>query len=413
MAHIFNRARAKHALCAYVFLSATGLASALHGATTWTLKSGDTIVGEEISRDASLVLIKLPYGKLELEAAQIESETPAEPDVSSLPAPQGTPVADAGAQKTTPEPPTTGSKKASPTRSVSTTSMARNITPKRALSRQTQTTTFDALLPEFQEKWMEDYKGFMQRYLPEGWLFKLRAGYADVITNSDRSSLDLSLTAEKTWEDVHELFMYGFYNYAKEIYPSSNLENVSVDRYGAGGEYSYSFLGPESGWFATTAVDYKTDTVKFIDVMVDGMAGIGYEFMFLKEYGVDFDVALGPGARYAQYSATPQIYGNDTYFMAYLRQNLTWRISKTLKFEERFIFAWDLANMSDMASDYYEKSVYFSVGLVYSPTDVFSISLRYSYDFDAENNLYKDLKKSYAADSRFIIGVEIPIGWRK
>jgi len=374
---------------------------ALDAKTIWKLNSGESFTGDEISRNDKTVLIKLPYGTLDLNISDIASQDA---------------IADKSPQLNSNVATISNTNKHLGTRSYSTTGMTRTI-----LNRQPpelQTTTMDALNLDIfkEEKWVKGYKDFMQDLLPENTFIKFRIGYANVVTNSDRSALDMGMSVEKSWEDIHELFFYGFYNYAKETYKSTDFENISVNKYGAGGEYTYAFLGKDSGVFAITAMDYKTDNVKFIDVMTDNMIGLGYDFKAFNKWGIDFDIAIGPGVRYSQYTASPIINGNDTYFMGYARQSLVWRISKNFKIEERFIYALDMAHLDSweqFTSDYYEKSTYLSIGLVYSPSDIFSIALRYYYDFDAENNLYKDLKNSYAEDSRFIISFEIPIGWRQ
>lgn len=361
----------------------------------WKLKSGEEFKGEEISRSEGLIVIKLPYGKLELNTNDIESENLISTHATHY---------NKHDEKVEPKTPQF--------RSISMTNMTRSILPQRTISKTSTTTTVEAFFPHWETEWMDDYKNFIHSYIPEGWLFKLRLGYADVVTNSSKNTIDTTISIEKTWDDTHEVFMYGFYNYAKEYFPSTKTSNVSNNKYGAGGEYAYKFLGQDSGFFTVVALDYKTDFVKYLDVLTDNMVGIGYEFMPLKDYGIDLDIAIGPGWRYAQYTWI-SLSGNETFVMGYVRQNLTCKITKNLKIEQRFMFAFDLNSDEPFMSEYYQNSMYLSVGLVYSPTDVFSIALRYTQDYDSANQIYKFVNNKYAEDSRFVISIEIPIGWKK
>ncbi len=390
-----------------LLLSAILFCFELSAQNLWKLKTGESFVGEEIGRTQTSVTIKLSYGTLELDLSNLESESPVQPTVKVASAPE--PKAE---DKPKPSPAKTPAYK-----SVTTTSTSRNLLPSHTLSKTATTTTMDALFPNFEQEWMTSYKEFVQEYMPEGLLMKFRLSYANIVTNSNKSALDMGVGLQKTWYDVHEVFVYGFYSYSKDTYPATGNRNVSMDKFGAGGEYAYYFLGADSGWFATTTMDYKTDYIKYIDMMTDNMVGIGYDFNFLEDYGVDFDIAAGPGYRYVDIGIwipilAEKIHLYDGYFMGYVRQNLTWRITKNLRLEQKAVFAFDAMDMKWFERDEYENSFYLSVGLVYAPTDVFSISLRYSYDYDSANAFYAYLRSSTAEDTRFIISVEIPFGWR-
>jgi len=262
-------------------------------------------------------------------------------------------------------------------------------------------------------------------------MFNISFGYSATNGATNRDAISTAAKIKKEW-DVFSFEFAAYYEYAKDTYDyiDSGLNvaqrtRLSIDKYGVNAALKYKFLGSKSDWFLIYAPDYRVDVIKGLYPQIDNMFGIGYELPYLKEYGINFDLSVGVGPKYTYISSVYTKIGSfqidDDFIMPalYVRQNFTWNLHKTLAIEQSLRYSPDIKglfdsddlNMNDPFSstgwmEYY--SLYFSIGLVYKPTDIFNIFVRYIYDFDKLG-----VKGGYDTESRFIVGIDLPLGWKK
>lgn len=298
-------------------------------------------------------------------------------------------------------------------------------------------TLIDAMFPEiFADDIIsnDSYEQFMRKYLPEGWIAELRFAYSSTSATTSKDTLSLGAKITKIWNDILELNLSGAYDYTKErIYSfdwdksqMTSKTKVATDKYHAEGSLKYKFMGRDSEWFAIYSPSYRVNTTKDIAGQIDNFIGIGYTLKEFEDYGLTLQLSTGFSPQITRI-ARLNFYGKKfdwtcSYFMPswQTRESLVLKICKNLTFEQELRFSRDLNgwfgsfdpyNIKDWETNstifnYY--SLYFSAGLKYSPIRALSIFVKYSYEYDAlgMSNMFND-------ESKFIIGVEIPLGWKE
>lgn len=383
------------------------------------LSTGEIFFGEIVSIDERQTVVKTRYGTLVLENGVIveknEIGTEGGADVADS-KPQGGGGADAP-QKSAAK--GDGHLPNSATASMSDSTFIGTITG----------STEQRYLINADE-WTGDYKEFVREYFPEGWMLKLRGGYSSVDGATVRDNLSLGFSLKKEWE-LWSFEISGYYDYAKDrkftidsAFVKKEYSEIAIDKYGLNGALKYKFLGRDSDWFLIYAPDFRVDVIKGIYPQVDNMLGVGYTVKNLDDYGIVADISAGFGPKYTYISKVDTAFGkfpfNYGFLMPslYVRQNLTWKLHKTLSLEQKFRYSPDIRGLfwnGDLYDTDWESgewmryySMYISLRLVYAPTDVLNLTLLYSYDFDKIGG-----SKGVEAESRFIFGIELPLGWSK
>lgn len=326
----------------------------------FVLSTGETLIGEVISRDDVSVEIKNSYTIIKFPSRLVLNETLEQ----VVPEPAAAPIAEKiMAEKSDDEwRPFFGSEK----------SVVGRNDPLYTYLRGTR----------------KAYRDFMDSIVPEGFSAKFSIGYSNEVTTLAKDKLYLYLTAMHEWDDM-SFSLTGFYNYEWQK-TFAGVETTTTDKYGLSGDYRWSFWGRESDWFLSVVSSYRHDSIKQIYHQYDEFVALGYDFKFPR-WGFKWSVAVGPGARYIEAA------GFDRHLvpMGYVNESLTWDLTELLRFEHTGLFGLDVET-----SDY--GTAYVMAGLVFAPEGIVSIALRYTIDYDGVNSQITDERK-------LILSLEIPI----
>jgi len=253
----------------------------------------------------------------------------------------------------------------------------------------------DETAPEAKEReleWVVAYRNFMRENLPEGWQFRLRGGLEYRSTSSSVMSAYAAFDTIKEW-NLNKFSATAYYNYTKQT-SAENVTDVTLDKYGVDTAYRRDF-NESRHWYFQNILNYKRDTVKGIRDQVDEAATFGYRFDF-KRYNLIIDIAPGPAVRYIN----ADNYDTKWVAMAVLAENIQWKISTLLRFEQNGYLGFNL-------QDPQEYSANLGLGLILKATDVMEIALRYSYSYDAINASSNQL-----SEQTLLLSFEFPFNWK-
>ncbi len=256
-------------------------------------------------------------------------------------------------------------------------------------------TANDETAPEAKEKeleWVVAYRNFLRENLPEGWQFRLRGGVEYRSTSSSIMSAYAAFDTIKEW-DLNKFTATAYYNYTKQT-SADNVTDVTLDKYGVDTAFRRDF-NESRHWYFQNILNYKRDTVKGIRDQVDEAATFGYRFDF-KRYDLIIDIAPGPAVRYIN----AENYDTKWVAMAVLAENITWKISNLLRFEQNGYLGFNLQNPE-------EYSANLGLGLILKATDVMEIALRYSYSYDAIN-----ASSNQMSEQTLLLSFEFPFNWK-
>ena len=241
-------------------------------------------------------------------------------------------------------------------------------------------------------EWVVAYRNFLRENLPEGWQFRLRGGVEYRSTSSSIMSAYAAFDTIKEW-DLNKFTATAYYNYTKQT-SADNVTDVTLDKYGVDTAFRRDF-NESRHWYFQNILNYKRDTVKGIRDQVDEAATFGYRFDF-KRYDLIIDIAPGPAVRYIN----AENYDTKWVAMAVLAENITWKISNLLRFEQNGYLGFNLQNPE-------EYSANLGLGLILKATDVMEIALRYSYSYDAIN-----ASSNQMSEQTLLLSFEFPFNWK-
>lgn len=240
--------------------------------------------------------------------------------------------------------------------------------------------------------WIQEYKDSINPYMG-GWEVKLKAAFEHKKTNSSYTAYNISGEAFKQITDLSSIKLNAYYDYTTET-PVDGAAYTSTDKYGLGSLYRYDF-SKDTNWYISNELNYRRDEIKEIQNEVNEIVAIGYTLKYFED---DLVINLygGPGIKYID--AT----GYDTPWVAILSvgEEVKWKFHDYMRLEHKMDFQLNLEN-----TDQY--FFYFMVGLAVSPSPVFDIVLRYSYQYDGINS-----SDSLKNETRFLLGIEVPLGWK-
>lgn len=253
----------------------------------------------------------------------------------------------------------------------------------------------DPAAPEAKEReiqFFKDYRDFVKQTLPEDLHMRLRGGVQYRETSSSTFSVAAAFDIKQEFDERSSFKATIYYDYAKET-SATDVENVTLDKYGVDTDYRVNF-DDSKHWYFSNLLSYKVDMVKGIKDQVDEAAVFGYRFDF-DRYDLVIDIAPGPAVRYINAN------GYDTHWvaMAVLNESLVWKLNSLMRFEQSVYAGFNLEKPE-------EYSVYLKLGLVANVTEVMDIALRYSYEYDKINS--SDAQKT---EQILTLSFEFPFNW--
>ena len=321
----------------------------------FTLNSGDTFRGEQVSSKDGVVSIKTAYGKLSVPVADIKTRELASAAKAEEKAVQVAKDEKAPAAQTAP---------------------------------------VDEAGPIPQEKdpqWVVDYRDFVRRNFPEGWQFRIKGGMEFKKTDSSTFSFYAAFDVKKEW-GVNVFTATAYYNYTSQT-DTSGAKDVTIDNYGLNTNYK-RFFNATKTWYLSNILNYLHDEVKGINNQVDEAVTVGYRFDF-KRYDLTLDIGPGPAVRYVDSESE----GIQWIAMALLQEDLTWSMSKVFRLEQSLNAAIDM-----LSGDKY--SVTFQIALIAHITEVADLALRYIAQYDNISST------TVTTEQRFILAFEFPFNWK-
>jgi len=241
-------------------------------------------------------------------------------------------------------------------------------------------------------EWITGYRNFVQQNFPEGWQFRLRGGLEYRETTSSNFAVYAAFDVKKEW-DLNHFSATAYYNYTRET-TVADVTNVTLDKWGIDTNFRRDF-NETRRWYAQNILAYKKDMVKGIKDQVDEAVTLGYRFE-IDRYNLVIDVAPGPAIRYIN----AENFSTKWAMMAVLAEDITWEISKLLRFEQNGYLGLNVTNVN-------QYSAYFRLGLVVKASDVMDIALRYSYDYDGINAV-----TAQREEQRLLLSFEFPFNWK-
>lgn len=327
-------------------------------ATTLVLSNGDKITGAVQESDTNTVVVKTAFGVLsvprEMIAERIEPQT------------------------------------AKSVESKAISLMGSGGTASASQSLAAEESKVDEHMSAVEKSWREQYVEAVNPYLA-GWKVKFRAGMDYKKTNSSYTAYTLGLNADRKW-DKDSVALAAYYDYTRES-PVTGPEYTSTDKYGASAVYRRD-LNTDEGWFFTNTLSYRKDMVKGIDHEINEIVGVGYTFKMLDD-SLIINVYGGPGLKYIQANN----YSDHYVAMMTAGEDLVWKFHEWMRIENKMGGEINLTNGG-------EYTFNFMLGLVVSPTPVFDLAARYTFQYDGIN-----AGSSVKTEQRFIIALEVPFGW--
>ena len=333
----------------------------------FTLNSGDTFRGEQVSTKDGVVLIKTAYGEISVPVADIKTRELASAAKSEEKAVQVAKDEKAPAAQAAP---------------VDEKAPAAQAAP------------VDEAAPIPQEKdpqWVVDYRDFVRRNFPEGWQFRIKGGIEFKKTDSSTFSFYAAFDVKKEW-GVNVFTATAYYNYTSQT-STSGVKDVTIDNYGLNTNYK-RFFNSTKTWYLSNILNYLHDEVKGINNQVDEAVTIGYRFDF-KRYDLIIDIGPGPLVRYVDSESE----GINWVAMALLQEDLTWSISKVFRLEQSLNAAIDVLSGN-------KYSVTFQMALIAHITEVADLALRYIARYDNISST------TVTTEQRFILAFEFPFNWK-
>lgn len=239
------------------------------------------------------------------------------------------------------------------------------------------------------EGWVEAYKNFVHEHVPENWDFVFKGGLDYKNTSSKTISYTFAFDGHTAWDELNDFKFHAYYEYAAET-PENGIKNSTVDKYGITTDYK-RYFEVENTWYLTNGLSYGVDTIKGIKDQVDEMVGIGRTIKLLDEKMV-INLAIGPAVRYIN------AYDYDNHWAALVtfNQDLAWDFHEYARLEQNFYLGENVLNV-------HQYNAVFGIGVVFKLSDVFNLTARYTYSYDAINS-----SEAQKTEQRILLGFEIP-----
>ncbi len=196
---------------------------------------------------------------------------------------------------------------------------------------------------------------------PISWSGNLRIGmnYAFGERNYTQTYMRGKLKIHKN-NSPHIFLLSGEYNYRETEHPSG-LNYVSADRYTS--EFTYRWLFKEH-WFIQNVSNLRVDNLKGIDKEIQNLTGFGYRSNFFKN--LELLAGFSIGFKDRNLSLEPQ----DLYFIVNIFQEINWKPSEKVKFQQKVSFFQNPNNL-----DIYNFDLIFSFN--YRFTDLLGFEIRW------------------------------------
>ena len=172
----------------------------------FTLNSGDTFKGEQVSSKDGVVSIKTAYGKLSVPVADIKTRELASAAKAEEKAVQ----------------------------------VAKEAGP---------------IPQEKDPQWVVDYRDFVRRTFPEGWQFRIKGGMEFKKTDSSTFSFYAAFDVKKEW-GVNVFTATAYYNYTSQT-DTSGAKDVTIDNYGLNTNYKRFFNATKTWYLSNVEVVWR------------------------------------------------------------------------------------------------------------------------------------------------------------
>jgi len=353
----------------YVFVAFAWSGAAGADVSTVELSTGEKLKGEVVSRGRESLKIKTAYATVELPYSIIESET----ITSNVEAPALPSAPSSAAGKSN-----FGNMEGAAEGSAYVHKMKSSIKDSQKY--------MDKVI----SSWDDDYRAFIEEWMPEYWSARLNIGIALTQTTTITNRYSFSGYIKREWENS-AFTLSGFYEYVWEN-NMVNYARATTDKYGGSANYEWGFLGPESNWFIEDSPSYRYDGIKGIDMQIDNYVAPGYKYD-IEDLGIKTRISTGPSGRYLEAN------GYDRHWIPMwgLKQSITWDITELLRFEQTGYYGMDLERGD-------EGTVYFMMGIILAPKAVASLALRFTNDYDSVNS-----STALKNETRLTLSVEVPL----
>lgn len=334
-----------------VFLLAMPVFAFFASAEVFNLKNGDRISGEIVARGIDDVYLKTAFGTIKLPKDQVVS-------IEGL---EGEKLAGDNSKQPATEDP-------------------------KAEKNEEELTKAEL---DGNEGWVNAYKNFVHEQVPENWDFIFKGGLDYKNTSSKTISYSFAFDGHTAWDELNDFKFHAYYEYAAET-PQGGTKNSTVDKYGMTTDYK-RYFEVENTWYLTNALSYGVDTIKGIKDQVDEMVGVGRTIKLLDEKMV-INLSLGPAVRYIN----AYEYDNHWAALVTFNQDLAWDFHEYARLEQNFYLGENVLNV-------HQYNAIFGIGVVFKLSDIFNLTARYTYSYDAINS-----SEAQKTEQRILLGFEIP-----